>query len=415
MAAAIPDLVNPERLASLMASGLMDSPAEAAFDRLTALATAALRVPVALISLVDGRRQFFKSQCGLPEPWATARQTPLSHSFCQHVVTTAEPLLVEDARTDPRVRDNLAVPDIGVVAYAGVPLVGLDGQVLGALCAIDVKPRAWTADDVTLLRALSAQASAEVEQRARTRRLFETLEMHRGIAENREAMARLTVHDLRTPLSALLMSIELLPRLGAFNDRQRSVLSMGVRNGQVLLGLIDNLLDIGTVEHRGKAALQRETVRPADAIARAVEQVLPLATGKAIALTATPCEGVPGVFADVDKLVRVLVNLLGNAVKFTPAGGRIGVGAAVGPAQAGDDGAPCVEFAVRDTGVGVPPDKRIFDEGVRLDPLAVTRTSTGLGLTFCKRIVEAHGGVIGYESTPGVGSTFRFTVPATRA
>ncbi len=148
-------LRDPARLAALRRLAVMDTPAEEAFDRLTRLATRILGVPVSLVSLVDDDRQFFKSAHGLPEPWASRRETPLSHSFCQHVVAARTPLVVEDAREHPVVRDNLAIPDIGVVAYAGVPLKTADGHVLGSLCAIDRQPRAWTDEEVAILADLA--------------------------------------------------------------------------------------------------------------------------------------------------------------------------------------------------------------------------------------------------------------------
>src|SRR5258708_2536759 len=92
------------RLAALVRTALLGSPAEEAFDRLTRLATSVLRVSGAMVSLVDGSRQFFKSSVGLPEPWSSLRETPLSHSFCKHVVASGEPFLVSDSRDDPRVR-----------------------------------------------------------------------------------------------------------------------------------------------------------------------------------------------------------------------------------------------------------------------------------------------------------------------
>src|SRR5688572_18848051 len=111
-----------DRLAALRRTGLMDGAPEERFDRLTRLAARTLRVPVALVSLVDDSRQFFKSCVGLTEPWASMRQTPLTHSFCQHAVTTGRPLIINDAEADPLVRENLAIRDLGVVAYAGIPL-----------------------------------------------------------------------------------------------------------------------------------------------------------------------------------------------------------------------------------------------------------------------------------------------------
>jgi PAS domain S-box-containing protein len=154
-----------ERLQSLRATRLLDSPPEEAFDRLTRLAARVLRVPVALVSLVDAERQFFKSQVGLAEPWATQRGTPLSHSFCQHVVAGRAPLVVEDAPRHPLVRDNPAIVELGIVAYAGIPLVLADDQVLGALCAIDTRPRVWTSEELGILADLAAAVVAEIERR----------------------------------------------------------------------------------------------------------------------------------------------------------------------------------------------------------------------------------------------------------
>src|SRR5687768_15756044 len=105
-----------KRLQSLRLLRLLDSPADPAFDRLAELAATILDVPVALVTLVDADRQYFKSQIGLPEPWLTTRQTPLSHSFCQHTVALSpQPLVINDARTHPLVYDNLAIPDMDVI------------------------------------------------------------------------------------------------------------------------------------------------------------------------------------------------------------------------------------------------------------------------------------------------------------
>jgi len=164
-------LLDPARLSALLETGLLDEPADAIFDRFTQLAARLLRVPVALVSLVDDHRQFFKSALGLTEPWATRRETPLSHSFCQYAVTTAEPLIVEDARQHPWLRENLAITDLSVVSYAGMPLVTAEAQVLGALCVIDSTPRAWSGADLETLRELAALTVTEIELRGKVREL----------------------------------------------------------------------------------------------------------------------------------------------------------------------------------------------------------------------------------------------------
>ena len=158
-------LRDPSRLAALNNLALLDSEIEPAFDRLTRLATKLLGVPTALVSLVDEDRQFFKSCVGLPEPWASQRQTPLSHSFCQYAVVMGEPFIVEDARIHPLVQGNLAISDLNVVAYAGIPLVTSTGFLIGTLCAIDSEPRTWSKDNIDTLQDLTCMVITEIELR----------------------------------------------------------------------------------------------------------------------------------------------------------------------------------------------------------------------------------------------------------
>ena len=153
------------RLAALHKSQLLDSPPEAAYDCVTDLIRRLLNVPVALVSLVDKNRQFFKSSQGLPEPWASRRETPLTHSFCQYVVSSNAPLIVQDARRHPLVCDNLAVSELNVAAYIGVPLETDAGITLGSLAAIDIKPRKWSDDNLQILKSLSAIVLSEIRLR----------------------------------------------------------------------------------------------------------------------------------------------------------------------------------------------------------------------------------------------------------
>ena len=154
---------NAERLRALHATGLLDSPADERFDRHARIAAEALNAPVALVSFTDKDRQFFKSCLGLPEPWSTSRETPLSHSFCAHAVAAREPLIVEDAREHPVLKHNSAIADLDVIAYAGVPLVDDSGFALGTLCAIDHRPRHWTKSQIALLKDIAASVVREIE------------------------------------------------------------------------------------------------------------------------------------------------------------------------------------------------------------------------------------------------------------
>ena len=172
MSTALPQAVqsrldSPDRLAAVARLGLVGTPHEEAFDRLTRLAARVLGVRGALVTITTADVQFCKSSVGLPEPWATSG-LPLTYGLCPYTVASGEPLLVSDARTDPRFHDNPGVRELGVAGYAGVPLLTTDGQAIGAFCAFDDRPRTWTADDLQTLEDLAAAAMTEVELRATT-------------------------------------------------------------------------------------------------------------------------------------------------------------------------------------------------------------------------------------------------------
>jgi diguanylate cyclase (GGDEF)-like protein len=158
---------DPARLAALAESGMLDSPSDEGFDRFTRLVAEVLHVPVALFTIVTPERQVLKSTVGVGE----LRETPLSHSFCRHVVDTGAPLEVVDARAHPVVHDNPAIQDFGIIAYLGMPLVMRDGLQLGALCAIDHTPRQWTGRDHGVLEDLAAAMMAEIELRLANRQV----------------------------------------------------------------------------------------------------------------------------------------------------------------------------------------------------------------------------------------------------
>ena len=158
---------DPARLEALRATRLMDAEPADALERLARLASTLLKAPVALVSLVDDERQFFPACVGLPEPWSSLRQTPLTHSFCQYVVDSSRPLVVEDAREHPLVRDNLAVSELDVIAYAGIPLLSTSGQVLGSFCVADHERREWREEELATLADLAASVMTEIALRER--------------------------------------------------------------------------------------------------------------------------------------------------------------------------------------------------------------------------------------------------------
>ena len=154
---------DPARLAALRATGAVEGRRRPALDRIADVASRVLNAPVSFVTLVDEDRQVFAGCIGLAkEPWASDRATPLSYSFCQHAVARREPLVIGDAREDPVLKDNLAVRDLDVIAYLGVPLITPEGMALGTLCVIDEKPRLWTTEQVEILSALAQSVVTEL-------------------------------------------------------------------------------------------------------------------------------------------------------------------------------------------------------------------------------------------------------------
>ena len=151
-----------QRLSALKQSGLLDRAVREQFGVLTDHVRTMLGVPVAIISIVDEDRQVFAGHCGLPEPWASEGETPMTHSFCQHVVEANDVLIVHDANAHELVRENHAIGDLGVVAYLGVPVTLPSGEVAGALAAIDTEPHDWSDWEIDCLHSLARVVEREI-------------------------------------------------------------------------------------------------------------------------------------------------------------------------------------------------------------------------------------------------------------
>jgi signal transduction histidine kinase len=229
----------------------------------------------------------------------------------------------------------------------------------------------------------------------------------RELSAMKEEFLALTTHDLRSPLAVISGVINFFTsgRLGDLTPEQKNMVSMMERNTQNLIELVNDLLDASKLES-GTMRLEPAPVDLRGLVEELHEQMLPLAAEKEIALeTDLPAE-LPQLQADRAKLRRVLVNLVSNALKFTPKGGRINVGAA-------REGA-FVRVSVADTGVGIPPEDQrdIFDKYAQARSRATrSEKGTGLGLYITRQLVELHGGKIGVKSEVGKGSTFSFTIP----
>ena len=414
------------RLDALRRTGLLDTPPEEVFDRLTRLVQRLLGAPIVLVSLVDADRQFFKSTVGLPEPWAARRQTPLSHSFCQHVVATGAPLSVEDARQNPLVCDNLAVPELGVVAYLGMPLATADGQVLGSLCAIDTEPRAWTAEDAAALRDMAALCMSEMSLRRFAHELEARLREEtaaRAAAQARRAQARRlqalgqlaggVAHDFANVLQAVQGGVRLaVGRLDRDPAAARHLLDLvgdaATRGASVTRRLL-------AFARRGELAVERVD---AAALLEDLEEVLAhtmAAPGLQLRVEAEP--GLPPVLADRGELETVLVNLATNARDAMPKGGTLTLAAAAETVAEGAAAHPAglgpgryVRLSAADTGAGM--DAATLARAA--EPFFTTKPEgkgLGLGLAMAGEFAEQAGGGFAVASEPGRGTTVTVWLP----
>ncbi len=158
----IKQITDPMRLRILAKTALLDSVDEENYDRFTSLTAHLLNTPVSLLSLIDTDRQYVKSNYGLPEPWVSKRQMPLSHSLCQYVVSSRHPIVINDTKDSPYIQANTVLLDLGVMAYLGCPLE-VRNQVLGALCVVDWQPRIWGERDIWIVQELARCVAAEIE------------------------------------------------------------------------------------------------------------------------------------------------------------------------------------------------------------------------------------------------------------
>ncbi len=247
----------PARLAALIAEGLLDGGPEPVFDRFARVAARAADAPVSVLSLVTDDRQYFAGMSGVAQPWADARETPLTHSFCQHVVANEAPLVISDARRDPVLCSNLALVDLDVIAYAGYPIVTAQGDVLGSLCAIDSVPREWDDSHLDALNDISVLVGNELERRRLTRKLESEARTNplTGLPNRRawdEQLPLAVAHAVRLehPLAVAVLDLD---NFKAFNDRHghpggdQALRELGARWGAVVRD-IDVLARIGGEE-----------------------------------------------------------------------------------------------------------------------------------------------------------------------
>lgn len=389
-----------QRLATLREYRILDTAPDERFDRLTAFAADLFGVPVALISLIDSERQWFKSHHGLP-----VSESPRSISFCAHTILDDEPLVIEDATEHPLFRHSpLVNGSPGLRFYAGVALTAADGQRLGTLCVGDSRPRHFQDQDVIRLQHLAAIASDELElHRARVRADETTNQLKRQLLSSMN-------HEFRTPLNAILGFSQILEmNMGQRLGREELEYVGAMKTaGETLLRLSDSMMTMAQIEAEA-VPFGIETMGAQSLVEEVYALHLPAATLNRVTFIRRACISAACLQADHSHLLRILGNFISNAFKFTAPGGEVTLGCA---SEAGR-----VIFYVDDTGCGIPAarQREAFQAFNRLGREGSTVAGLGLGLAIASRLALAMQGDIGFESREGVGSRFWVSLPATTA
>ena len=343
------------------------------------------------------------------------------------VFQTKQPLLATDVNSGHEAVRRLGAL-CGVASCAAVPII-LTERPVGFIVVGSNPPYDKVAEgDVELLATLASEAAVAIENirlydeirrshqeleervKERTRELAQANEELRKLNKMKSDFVSAVSHELRTPLTSIkgYASTLVMGKLGAVTKEQQERLAKIDQHTDYLTSLINDLLDIARIE-AGRVGMEFKEVDLGSVLQGVTDLMTPQFKDKGIAFKVRLPPNLPKIPADGRYLERVFLNLLSNALKFTPAPGAITVTVALQDNR--------LAVSVRDTGLGIAPADlpKIFDEFYRADnPINRERKGTGLGLSLVKKIVEAHGGAIGVESAPGAGATFTFTLPLTR-
>jgi signal transduction histidine kinase len=328
---------------------------------------------------------------------------PSEGGFHGIAVTTREVVRSDDVLNDPRAMQRGLAEKIGYRAFLAVPIIR-DERVIGVLALARVRP--FADKDVGLIRMFADQAGIAIDNARLFEEIQEKTRQLEGANRHKDEFLASMSHELRTPLNAVIgFSEVLLERMfGDVNEKQEEYLHDILASGRHLLSLINDILDLTKIE-AGRMELDLEEFDVSVAIDNALVLVRERATRKGLSLDWKTDVKLESIRADQRKFKQILLNLLSNALKFTPEGGRIELRALRRDRH--------VEVSVSDTGVGIAKEdhEAVFEEFRQVGDAVQRREGTGLGLALARKFVELHGGRMWLESELGKGSTFTFTLP----
>jgi signal transduction histidine kinase len=394
MPAAQPPNNEAERIAELEDFEILDTVSEATYDAITYLASQICDVPIALISIVDDDRQWFKSRIGLD-----VSETHRDQAFCAYAIHEPQNLVVVgDATTDSRFSDNpLVLGDPNIRFYAGAPLVTTSGNALGTLCVIDRRPRSLSPDQEKALRALSIQVMALLELRRSVKLLEEKQRQLEEATRQRDSFMATVSHEIRSPLTAVIGYIEML-RDGVPEDLRAEVIDAVARQAADVENLLEDLL----IAARAEANSLRVASVPVQ-LAAQVGQVIEglhgsLAESIVVETRQAHATGDP---ARVRQIAR---NLISNAYRYG------GPTITVRTFTAGDR----AHMLVVDDGDGIPLGEQdlVFQPFQQSSDARYVASSVGLGLPISRLLAEKMGGSLTYRYRDG-HSIFDLDLPLT--
>jgi signal transduction histidine kinase len=375
-----------ERLQVLRSYGILDTPIEAAFDDITRIASFVCQTPVALVSLVDNDRQWFKSALGFAK-----RQTPLNQSICGHALLEQNFLEIADTLKDPRTVDNPLVTDEPKLRfYAGALLRTPDGFPLGTVCVLDDKPRELTEDQRDILKALARQVMSQMELRR-------ALTISDRLQRNVSRLMAVAGHDLKQPLQVMIMAIDRV-RSKLTDTRDQDRLMHAIKAGMRIAEELDQLAEMSALQN-DNGVPQPVAFPIADIFRSVVSNWQMHADAKHVDLKVIASSA--RVVSDSTMLRSIIGNLVGNAIKYTERGRVL-----IGCRRRGND----LSIEILDTGKGIAADQQgaVFDAFHQISP---SSEGLGLGLSIVRRTAEALGHRIELSSEIGRGTHVRIIVP----
>jgi signal transduction histidine kinase/ActR/RegA family two-component response regulator len=394
-----------DRLAELKRYNILDTEREAQFDDLTFLAKQICQTPVALISLVDKDRQWFKSCFGID-----ACQTPREQAFCAYTILTPEQFIVTDATTDPRVSDNLLVlhpPQIRF--YAGIPLKTPRGYNLGSLCVIDFVPRKISEEQLHALKILAKQVVLLLEARIYEAEIKEYARSLEAVSQSKSRFIATLSHEIRTPLNGVLGALQLLGET-AIGPVQMEYFKIAQTCGKSILTLINDVLDLAKIE-AGKVELVPQPTNLYSVVEEVKTIVKPLLKQKALNLVIDYDRNIPEYLSfDPDRLRQILINLTGNGIKFSPHEADLTLRFIL---QAKTDQTATITVQVVDHGIGLSEEEKqriLIPFAQASATTAKTYGGTGLGLSIVNELLGLMGSQLEITSQKGNGATFSFSL-----